>query len=104
MSSAPKATGMNRRQFLAMTAAAVAATSCNSVESGGGSAVGRERMISAGPAADYTADGVYSRFRDEGFFVGHQGNFLRCPPSAPIANASSSPNRTVPFISHRPRR
>ena len=33
-------------------------------------------MINAGPAGDYAADGVYSRFRDEGFFVIRKGEKL----------------------------
>jgi nitrite reductase/ring-hydroxylating ferredoxin subunit len=68
--------GMNfsRRQFLILTAGFVAG--CSSVESGKNSAAGRERMINAGPAGDYAADGVYSRFRDEGFFVIRKGEKL----------------------------
>lgn len=58
---------LNRRQFLMLTAGFVAG--CSSVESGENSAAAREWVVNAGPAGDYAADGVYSRFRDEGFFV-----------------------------------
>jgi Rieske Fe-S protein len=71
-----KATGMNRRQFLVLTAAAVAGTGCNTVENGGSSTVGEERVVNAGPVGDYAADWVYSQFRDEGFFVVRKGEKL----------------------------
>lgn len=76
MSSDPKVTGMNRRQFLVLTATVVVGAGCNTVENGGGSTGGKERVISAGPAGDYAADGVYNRFRDEGFFVVRKGEKL----------------------------
>ncbi len=76
MSSDPKATGMNRRQFLVLTAVAVAGTGCNTVEDGGRSTVRKERVVNAGPAGNYAADGVYGRFRDEGFFVVRNGEKL----------------------------
>jgi Rieske Fe-S protein len=58
---------LNRRQFLMLTAGFVAG--CSSLESRKNSAATRERVVHAGPAGDYAVDGVYSRFRDEGFFV-----------------------------------
>ncbi len=59
---------INRRQFLILSAGFAAG--CQAVNDGGGAAAAKpERVISAGPAADYAADGVYSRFRDQGFFV-----------------------------------
>jgi len=59
---------INRRRFLLLTAGLVAG--CKSVNDGGGTAAAKpERVISAGPAGNYAADGVYSNFRDEGFFV-----------------------------------
>ena len=76
MSSDSKATGMNRRQFLVLTAIAVVGTGCNTVENGGSSTGAKERVISAGPVGDYASDGVYSRFRDEGFFVVRKGEKL----------------------------
>src|SRR5882757_1891360 len=58
---------INRRQFLLLTAGLVAG--CQSVNNGGGTATKPERTLSAGPASNYAADGVYSSFRDQGFFV-----------------------------------
>jgi len=69
MASDPKAEGMNRRQFLFLTAAALAGAGCNTVENSGSYTVSKERMINAGPVGDYAADGVYDRFRNDGFFV-----------------------------------
>jgi Rieske Fe-S protein len=69
------AVNISRRQFLILTMG-VAAAGCQSVESGGKSAAREERIINAGPASDYAADGVYSRFRDEGFFVIRKGEKL----------------------------
>lgn len=34
---------------------------------------GEERVVDAGPVHDYAANGVYSRFRDQGFFVIRNG-------------------------------
>lgn len=76
MHSDPKATAMNRRQFLVLTATAAVATGCNTVQNGGSSTVGKERVVSAGPAGDYAVDGVYGRFQDEGFFVIRNGHKL----------------------------
>jgi Rieske Fe-S protein len=62
---------LNRRQFLFLAAAVVAspiaaeARSANDARS--------ERVIDAGPISKYAADGVYSDFRDLGFFVGRKG-------------------------------
>ena len=67
---------MNRRQFLVLTAAAVVGTGCNTVENGGSAAGGKERVVNAGPVGDYATDGVYGRFRDEGFFVVRHGEKL----------------------------
>lgn len=33
----------------------------------------RQRIVNAGPAAQYLADGVYTRFRDRGFFIVRRG-------------------------------
>jgi Rieske Fe-S protein len=66
---------LNRRQFLILSAAFVAG--CQSVDDAGSpAAAGGERTVDAGPAADYTADGVYSRFRYQGFFLVRQGDKL----------------------------
>ena len=66
---------MNRRQFLVLTTAAVVGAGCNT-ENGGSSPVRKERVVNAGPVGNYAADGVYGRFRDEGFFVVRNGERL----------------------------
>jgi len=58
---------INRREFLILTAAFVAG--CRSMGNAGAPSAGKERAFDAGPASDYAADGVYSRFRQEGFFI-----------------------------------
>jgi cytochrome b6-f complex iron-sulfur subunit len=65
---------MNRRQFLILTAAAVF-TGCQSM-GGGSAAVRGERVVNAGAVTDYAADGLYTRFRDQGFFVIRKGEQL----------------------------
>ena len=52
-----------------LTAAAAAAAGCHAVNEGAGPTPGKERVVDAGLAANYAADGVYDGFRDEGFFV-----------------------------------
>jgi nitrite reductase/ring-hydroxylating ferredoxin subunit len=63
---------MDRRSFLLLgatfTAGCVSPTGDTTV-----AAAGRERIVHAGPAAQYLADGVYTRFRDHGFFIVRQG-------------------------------
>jgi Rieske Fe-S protein len=54
----------------------VSAAGCQSVESDGNSAAREERTINAGPVTDYAMDGVYARFRDEGFFIIRKGEKL----------------------------
>ena len=66
---------INRRQFLLLTAGLAAG--CKAVNEGGSLTAGKpERIVSAGPASRYAADGVYSNFRDQGFFVIRQGEKL----------------------------
>jgi Rieske Fe-S protein len=62
---------LNRRQFLILTAGVVAGckTGDNPVSNG-------ERIVNAGSASNFAADGVYNHFRDEGFFVVRQGDKL----------------------------
>ncbi len=63
---------MDRRTFLIV--GATYAAGC--VPSPGGDDVssnGQERVVNAGPAGNYLADGVYSRFRDNGFFIVRRG-------------------------------
>ena len=65
---------LNRRQFLLLTTG-VAALSCPSVEADTHSAV-PGKIINAGPMSDYAKDGVYSRFKDAGFFIVRKGDNL----------------------------
>ena len=60
---------INRRQFLLLTAAAIAATDGIVFASDG-------QVIDAGPVGNYAADGVYDTFRDLGFFVIRKGEKL----------------------------
>jgi Rieske Fe-S protein len=65
---------VNRRTFLllgAAFAAGCAAPGGVNLASGG-----RERVINAGPAVQYLADGVYARYRDLGFFIVRRGASL----------------------------
>lgn len=65
---------LNRRQFLLLSAGFVAG--CSSTKPGVIASARETRVINAGPAGDYAADGVYSRFRDQGFFIIRQGGKL----------------------------
>lgn len=62
--------GMDRRRFLYLTVAA-ALTGCQAPGSGALSspALGNTHVVDAGPAGKYAADGVYSAYRDQGFFI-----------------------------------
>jgi Rieske Fe-S protein len=66
---------INRRQFLVLTAAAMAA-GCRTADDGGANTSHPERVVDAGPASNYAADGVYANFRDLGFFVIRNGERL----------------------------
>jgi len=65
---------LNRRKFLLLTVGM--ATGCQAVNDAGTSAGQAQRNINAGPASNYAADGVYSNFRDLGFFVIRRGDQL----------------------------
>lgn len=65
---------VNRREFLILTATCVAG--CRSVEDIDVVSTGKERVVNAGPVSDYNADGVYSAFRNQGFFVVRRGEKL----------------------------
>lgn len=65
---------MNRRHFLFLTAG-LATAGCQSVESGHPPAA-QPKTIDAGLASNYAADGIYSRYRDHGFFIVRQGENL----------------------------
>jgi len=60
-------TGINRRQFLILAAAGVAAP--KAVE-GNPTA---DRLVDAGPVSNYAVEGLYSGFRDQGFFLVRRG-------------------------------
>ncbi len=75
-------TGINRRQFLFLTAAALV-TGCQAIAAqhddivASGSATNRhERVVNAGPVSKYATDGVYDSFRDQGFFLVRKGEKL----------------------------
>jgi Rieske Fe-S protein len=61
--------GIARRRFILLAAAtAVTANPCETYAS--------EQVIDAGPLSSYSADGLYDRFRDLGFFVIRKGDKL----------------------------
>ncbi len=62
---------INRRHFLILAAGVVAGC-----KTGGISVANEERMVNAGPAGNYAADGVYGNFRDQGFFIIRNGGKL----------------------------
>ena len=63
---------MDRRTFLILGAAFT--TGCAAAPGGVTLAsADRGRVVNAGPAAQYLADGVYTRFRDRGFFIVRRG-------------------------------
>lgn len=70
MQDEPTDGGMNRRHFLYLTVTA-AITGCQTVGTSGGNGGGAQggHVVDAGPVGNYAADGVYSTFRDEGFFI-----------------------------------
>jgi Rieske Fe-S protein len=61
--------GINRRDFLILSTAVAAGCAANQPVHL------HDASIDAGPASDFSADGVYSQFRGQGFFViRHDGN------------------------------
>jgi len=60
-------TGLNRRQFLMLAVVGVAAP--RAVE-GNPTA---DRLVDAGPVRNYAVEGLYSGFRDQGFFLVRKG-------------------------------
>ncbi len=58
---------LDRRQFLLLTTGLAAG--CKSVDQGNNVAPQPQGAVNAGPAADYAADGVYSKFEGQGFFL-----------------------------------
>lgn len=66
---------MNRRRFLLLAAAAMAATAS---QAAGDNRVpaGKERTVDTGPEANYATNGVYAGFRAQGFFIIRKGEKL----------------------------
>jgi cytochrome b6-f complex iron-sulfur subunit len=62
---------IKRRQFLILSVGL--AGGCTTTNEAGTPASGKGRIINAGPASSYATEGVYSNFRDQGFFVVRQG-------------------------------
>lgn len=63
---------MNRRDFVALLTGAGFALCAGCMSPGGGVVTSTPReakLIDAGPKSNYAADGVYSTFRQEGFFI-----------------------------------
>ena len=54
---------IRRREFLILAAAAFAGPETLA------KTASAERVVDAGPASGYSSDGVYARFRDQGFFL-----------------------------------
>jgi Rieske Fe-S protein len=65
---------LNRRQFLLLGAGVFAG--CQAVDDGVFPVPGQERIINAGAAGNFAADGVYQNFRAQGFFLVRQGDNL----------------------------
>jgi Rieske Fe-S protein len=65
---------INRREFLILTATFTAG--CGSIGNVSVPITGGERTINAGPAGNYAADGVYTAFRNQGFFIVREGKTL----------------------------
>jgi Rieske Fe-S protein len=72
----PQCSQINRRNFVLLTATAVVAAGCEAVNSGNHTAPRGELVVDAGPASTYTKDGVYSQYRDLGFFLIRRGGHL----------------------------
>lgn len=66
---------LNRREFVILTCAV--AGGCAAENSGENAPIVlRPVSIDAGPASDYSTDGVYDRFRSQGFFLIRRGGQL----------------------------
>jgi Rieske Fe-S protein len=66
---------INRRDFLLLTAGLTAGCAATDDEAPARMS-GVPRVINAGPAANYAADGVYNRYAAVGFFLVRQGERL----------------------------
>jgi len=65
---------LSRREFLLLTAGLAAG--CETAKDGGTPAAKGGRAVNAGLDSSYAGEGVYSNFRDRGFFVIRQGDKL----------------------------
>jgi cytochrome b6-f complex iron-sulfur subunit len=71
--------GISRRQFLIWTAVALVTgrrALADGGHAGGSAALRTDRVINAGAVGQYAADGLYDKFRDQGFFVVRKGEKL----------------------------
>jgi thiosulfate dehydrogenase [quinone] large subunit len=64
---------LDRKQFLMLAASALAGIRCAQADPG--PAPG-ERVVDAGPAGNYAADGLYDAFHKSGFFIIRSGGRL----------------------------
>jgi Rieske Fe-S protein len=62
---------LNRRQFLLLTAGLTAGCATAGIPD-----ATTKKTVTAGPVSNFAADGVYSNFRDQGFFIIRQGDKL----------------------------
>lgn len=60
---------MNRRGFLAASAAAITGVYCSARADGQMSQPSDDDIVDAGPLTQFAADGVFDQFREQGFFV-----------------------------------
>ena len=67
-----------RREFLFLAAGAAVGCGCESINKPRGAATGsgQPRGYDVGPVATFAGDGVYSNFRDMGFFIIRNGGTL----------------------------
>lgn len=72
--------GISRRQFLILTAAAALVAGGRAQADNGNAEASvanqADRVINAGAIGNYAADGLYEKFRDQGFFVVRKGEKL----------------------------
>ena len=97
---------LNRRHFLLLSAAFTAGCATP----GGSSFSSGQRMVNAGPASRYLVDGVYTRYRDLGFFIVRRGANLfavssicthrKCKLNARADNTFYCPCHGSTFDSH----
>lgn len=65
---------ISRRSFLILTG--TFAAGCSSTETSPPTATKPLRLINAGPINDYSREGVYDAFRNQGFFIIRRGDSL----------------------------